>query len=447
MRPVAVSLDHLTARFDLLFRAWERAGSDLYLVGGCVRDVIMGFEEIGDIDMTTDARPEATIEILKRAGLPVYPIGERFGTISTIVSGTAVEITTFRVEEQYERGSRKPEVTFGSSLTHDLSRRDLSINAMAAGSGGRLHDPFGGQRAIEEGILEVPGGGLENTVGILQDDPLRLLRIARFCARFGFEPTADTTEAARRTAKQLDNISRERWKMEIDKTLVADQVHRGLSWLREVGAMSVLFPVIGEHDGASEQVVDAIGRTKNDRMTRWAVIFLAAGWLQAKGTLPDLRLDVAEFPDPLDCGRIASRNARRFRFSNEERARVRQLCARPVPAARLEATWDRITRRRFIAEWGDLYAAALSLSQAWSQTNPERFARLYDQLQEAYITEDVIVRLPPGFGRAVLNDLGVTRGPKVAETIDVVRQAIIDGHLPNGAASEVYVEYLRERVK
>lgn len=444
---MTVSLDDLSARFDLLFRAWERAEQHLYLVGGCVRDVIMQCEEIGDIDMTTDARPEVTIEILRREGLPIYPIGERFGTISTMVEGTPVEITTFRVEEQYEHGSRKPEVTFGSSLEHDLSRRDLSINAMAAGSGGRLHDPFGGQRAIEQGILEVPGGGLENTVGILQDDPLRLLRIARFCARFGFEPTPDTTDAARRTAKQLDNISHERWKMEIDKTLVADDVHRGLSWLRDVGAMSVLFPVLGQHVGAAEDANDAVARAENDRITRWAVLFLAEAWLHTKGHLPDLRLALDDFPDSVESGRIVSRNARRFRFSNDERARVRQLCSRPLHAADLEVSWDRATRRRFIAEWGDLYAAALSLSQAWSQTDPQRYRLLYAQLRDAYATEDVIVRLPPGFGRRVLEDLEVPRGPQVAETIDMVRQAIVDGHLPNGARSEVYLEFLRERVK
>src|SRR5699024_9407205 len=150
--------------------------------------------------------PSETIEILKGEGLPVYPIGERFGTISTLVDGVPIEITTFRVEEQYEAGNRKPHVTFGSSLTHDLSRRDLSINAMAAGRGGKLHVPFGRQGAIVAQMLEVPGGGLENTVGILQDDPLRLLRIGRFCARFGFEPTQDTTVAAQRTASQLNHI-------------------------------------------------------------------------------------------------------------------------------------------------------------------------------------------------------------------------------------------------
>lgn len=443
---MALSLDDLTERFDRLFCAWERAGRELYLVGGCVRDVMMAHQEVGDIDMTTDAHPSETIAILKAEGLPVYPIGERFGTISTLVDGTPIEITTFRVEEQYERGNRKPNVTFGRSLRHDLSRRDLSINAMAAGRGGKLHDPFGGQRAIEERILEVPGGGFENTVGILQDDPLRLLRIARFCARFGFEPTPETTAAAQETAEQLEHISRERWKMEIDKTLIAEHVHRGLRWLHHVGAWKVLFPTIGHAPGADERVIDAVARTDEDRITRWAVIFLASAWLQAHGKLPDLHGTAGDFPEPAKLGRSASRNARRFRFSNEERAHVRALCEAPVPAQQLCADWDRVTRRRFLAQWGDLYAGALALGQAWAQTDDVQYQALRTQMQQAYNDEDVIVRLPRGFGQRVLDELQIPRGPQVSETIETVRQAIIDGALPNGASSEVYLDFLRHRI-
>lgn len=440
---MAVSLDDLTDRFDRLFCAWERADKQLYLVGGCVRDVIMKREEIGDIDMTTDAHPSETIEILKKEGLPVYPIGERFGTISTLVDGTPIEITTFRVEEHYEHGNRKPNVTFGRSLRHDLSRRDLSINAMAAGRGGALHDPFGGQGAIEEQILEVPGGGFENTVGILQDDPLRLLRIARFCARFGFEPTDDTTRAARQTAEQLDHISRERWKMEIDKTLVSTHMHRGLTWLEDVGAFGVLFPTIGAAPNAAHETIAALDRTENDRMTRWAVLFLGAAWLQERQQLPDLSIPPENFVDPARAARSASRNARRFRFSNEERAHVRQLCADPVHASRLSGTWNRVERRRFLAKWGPLYASALVVSYAWTQLPRAPFQTLRHKMDHAFATEDVTVRLPRGFGQRILDELDVPRGPQVAENIEAVRQAIIDGHLPNDAPSETYLEFLR----
>lgn len=408
---------------------------------------MMGLQEIGDIDMTTDAHPSETIEILKGEGLPVYPIGERFGTISTLVDGVPIEITTFRVEEQYEQGSRKPHVTFGSSLTHDLSRRDLSINAMAAGRGGKLYDPFGGQGAIEAQMLEVPGGGLENTVGILQDDPLRLLRIGRFCARFGFEPTTDTTAAAQRTARQLNHISRERWKMEFDKTLIAPYVYRGLTWLKNVGALEVLFPVLARQEGALDDTVNAVERATCDRITRWAVFFLAAGWLEAHHVLPNLEDAPEQYPDPAVLGRSASKNARRFRFSNEERAQVRALCAEPLAATQLGAAWDRVTRRRFLAKWGELYAASLALSYAWSSCPKDTFERLRTQLDSAYHEEDVQVRLPKGFGQRVLDDLAIPRGPQVAKTIGKVRQAIIDGHLPNGEQSEVYLDYLRTQLQ
>lgn len=438
-----LSLRDLADRFDVLFHTWEQAGRQLYLVGGCVRDVMMQLDEIGDIDLTTDARPEETSALLLQAGFPAYPIGARFGTISTIVDGTPIEITTFRVEERYEAGNRKPHVTFGESLEHDLSRRDLSINAMAAGRRGTLYDPFEGCRAIEARILEVPRGGFENTIGILRDDPLRLLRIARFCARFGFMPTSDTTEAAKITAGELEHISHERWKMELDKTLVAPQLERGLNWLNEVGAFGVLFPSFAHRYAESEQLIEAVVASECERMTRWSIIFLAAAWMHVQQRMPDLALPVAQRPEPAGCGRWAVRAARHFRFSNEERDMVRQLCASQVDAAMLAGTWDRVAKRRFLAEWGGLYAAALELARAWSPVDSLHYAQLREALDEAFLHEDVRVRLPSGFGRDVMSELSVPRGPKVAQTIAIVQQAIIDGQLPNGADASVYLAYLR----
>lgn len=444
---VSLSLRDLTDRFDVLFHTWEKAGRQLYLVGGCVRDVIMKLSDIGDIDLTTDARPEETSQLLLQAGFPAYPIGARFGTISTIVDGTPIEITTFRVEEHYEAGSRKPHVTFGESLEHDLSRRDLSINAMAAGRGGSLYDPFDGQRAIEERILEVPRGGLENTVGILSDDPLRLLRIARFCARFAFLPTEETTEAAKMTARELEHISHERWKMELDKTLVAPHLDLGLRWLNEVGAFGVLFPSFDGRHAETETLIEATVSAQSERITRWGILFLAAAWMHHQQRLPDLSLPVEQRPDLAQCAHWAGRAARHFRFSNEEREMVRRLCASTLDTAQLAAApWDRITRRRFLYEWGGLYDAALELAHAWSPEPLENYPALREEMIMAFATEDVDVRLPHGFGRAVLEDLGVPPGPRVAETIGLVRQAIVDGELPNGAESALYLDFLRRQL-
>lgn len=441
---VRISLRDLADRFDALFHAWERGGRQLYLVGGCVRDVLMEVEEIGDIDLTTDARPEETTAMLEAAGFPVYPIGARFGTISSLVNGTAIEITTFRVEEHYEKGSRKPHVTFGSSLEHDLSRRDLSINAMAAGRGGALFDPFDGQSAIAQRILEVPKGGLENTIGILRDDPLRLLRIARFCARLGFTPTDDTTAAAQLTAKELELISHERWKMELDKTLVAPHVGPGLRWLNDVGAFGVLFPSFAERAGESEALIARLEAGAPDLMARWASIFLAAAWMRRAGRLPDLGLAPDARVAPAYCGRRAGIAARYFRFSNEERALVQRLCAETPDQAMLEGAWDRVARRRFLATWGADYGSALELAYAWSTVDAAAFAELRAAMDAAHATEDVEVRLPRGFGNAVLTELGVPRGPAVSRAIAQVRQAVIDGVVPNDADEARYLAFLRE---
>lgn len=450
----------LAKRFDVLFDAWERAGRQLYLVGGCVRDVLMQADVIGDIDLATDALPDETTELLRGIGFPAYPIGARFGTISTIVDGSPIEITTFRVEEEYETGSRKPHVKFGTELRHDLSRRDLSLNAMAAGRGGVLHDPFDGQGAIAAQILEVPAGGFENTVGILRDDPLRLLRIARFAARFGFAPTPDTTAAAKITSAELEVISHERWKMELDKTLVASSLRHGILWLDEVGALTVILPQLAQCGTPSldedevggvppfrslgESLANALDRTSVDRITRWAVMFYAGASCQEGFGLPST--DAVPQVDGAKAGEFARSAAKHFRFSNEELTVVRALCSDVMPASRFDAPWSRKELRRFLAQWGGLYQPAIDLSFAWSRAPQAAHARLSAQLLRAFHEEDYTPVLPSGFGRVVLHELGLPRGPLIAKALDYLRAAIVDGDVANGADAQTYLEFLRERV-
>ena len=173
------------APFEELFDAFAADGFEIVFVGGCVRDLVMEKDEIGDIDLATSAPPSETKRVLKASGFRAIPLGEKFGTITTMVGDVTVEITTYRVGELYEHGSRHPVVRFGTDLKEDLVRRDLSINAMAMHRDGTIVDPFDGQRAIRERTLEVPGGGYEETISILRDDPLRLLRTARLRLLFG----------------------------------------------------------------------------------------------------------------------------------------------------------------------------------------------------------------------------------------------------------------------
>lgn len=404
----------------------------------------MELDAIGDIDLATDALPDETTDLLKSVGYPAYPIGARFGTISTIVDGVPIEITTFRVEEQYEAGNRKPHVVFGKELRHDLSRRDLSLNAMAAGRGGTLYDPFDGRGAIREGILEVPDGGFENTVGILRDDPLRLLRIARFAARFGFRPTDETTAAAKVTSCELKAISHERWKMELDKTLIAPVLQDGICWLDEVGALQVIAPAFGFVASPGPALAAAMLKTQVDRVTRWAVLFYAAASCRAGKGLPSTDGPVDNFVDNEFAAELAYRAAKHFRFSNEELAIVRALCGGVMSADSLREDWTRVEVRRFLSKWKGLWQAALDLSYAWSSVPAERYEAVRGQLQAGFEQEDYEPVLPLGFGRLVIEFFELPRGPVVSQALDFLRASIVDGELPNASSEAVCLAFLAE---
>ncbi len=439
---LSARLHRLIEAHQPLFTAWRAHGVELYLVGGCIRDLYMN-RDGGDVDMTTNAHPDLTMEILESMGMPAYPIGKEFGTITTQFQDKFIEITTFRVEEHYEHGNRKPEVIFGDDLTIDLSRRDLSMNAMALNADGQLFDPFRGVEAIAQQILEVPGGGLAHTKSILEDDPLRLLRIGRFCARFGFQPTADTTQAAQLTAPQLRHISHERWTIELDKILLSPHMVAGCNWLNHVGALDILFPALEADTARTRALFEQIASMPCDRVARWAALFLAIAWIEKKHRLPDLRLPAEERLAPEISGKIASRLARNFRFSNEQRAAMSQLCTSTLDADALNEPWDRRKQRRFLAKWGNLYAAALEVAHAWTWSVVADFPNIRATLDQAAVSEDVEVRLPRGFGHSVLNELKIPRGPQVAQAINTVRDAIVDGAVPNGADASVYLAFLR----
>ncbi|HLZ08024.1 MAG TPA: CCA tRNA nucleotidyltransferase, partial [Chloroflexota bacterium] len=171
-----------------LAEAFAAAGHQLYLVGGSVRDQILG-RLTHDLDFTTDALPDATRAVL--AGIDptsIYTVGEKFGTIGAIFGDTNVEITTFR-GEQYEPGSRKPTVHYGTTLEDDLSRRDFTMNALAEdAASGELFDPFGGQSDLRAGLIRAVGDPRQR----FTEDPLRLLRAVRFVAELGFTIERET---------------------------------------------------------------------------------------------------------------------------------------------------------------------------------------------------------------------------------------------------------------
>jgi poly(A) polymerase len=225
-----------------LGEAFREAGHELYLVGGYVRDGLLG--EAGlDADATTGAHPREIKRLLGPRAEHLWIVGERFGTIGARVGGYALEITTYR-SDLYTQGSRHPKVRFGESLEEDLARRDFTINAIAADAlTGRVLDPFDGRKDLASGVIRTVGEPLDR----MRDDPLRILRAVRFETTLSkpdrpFATTLDLEGAIRGNAHWLENISAERIRDEFEKILLSENVAHGLRALVRLRLMPYMVP-------------------------------------------------------------------------------------------------------------------------------------------------------------------------------------------------------------
>ena len=206
---------------------FARAGHELALVGGSVRDVFLGGHPEGDLDMTTDAVPERVLEIVSEWADKTWTVGIDFGTVGLRKGNDIFEITTYR-SESYGPRSRKPDVKYGTSLDEDLVRRDFTINAMAARLPSyELVDPFGGLAALQERVIRTPGRPEDS----FSDDPLRMLRAARFAARLGFTVADDVQAAMGAQASRLSIVSAERITDELTKLMLTDNPAYGIDLL------------------------------------------------------------------------------------------------------------------------------------------------------------------------------------------------------------------------
>jgi poly(A) polymerase len=225
-----------------LGRAFRGAGHELYLVGGYVRDTLLGRAH-PDADAASDAHPREIKRLLRPHAAHLWTVGERFGTIGAEVDGYAVEVTTYR-SDLYTEGSRHPRVSFGESLEEDLARRDFTINAVAVEAlTGEVMDPFGGRKDLESGVIRPVGDPLDR----MRDDPLRMLRAVRFETTLStpekpFALTPELEEAIRENARWLESISAERIRDEFEKILLSENVAQGLRTLVRLGLVPYVVP-------------------------------------------------------------------------------------------------------------------------------------------------------------------------------------------------------------
>ena len=232
---------------DELARRFEQAGFSLALVGGSVRDALLG--RLGnDLDFTTDARPEDVLRLVRPWADAVWEVGIAFGTVGCQkVAGSGAEAVTYQIEvttyrsEAYDRVSRKPEVRYGDSIEEDLVRRDFTVNAMAVAlPEKRFVDPHGGLEDLAERVLRTPGTPEES----FSDDPLRMMRAARFAAQLDFTVAEPVVAAMTEMADRLDIVSAERVRDELNKLLLAVNPRKGLTLLVDTGLAARVVPEI-----------------------------------------------------------------------------------------------------------------------------------------------------------------------------------------------------------
>ena len=247
-------------------RTLQTAGYEAFIVGGCVRDLYLNIEP-KDWDVTTSATPEQVVQLFPRT----IPTGLKHGTI-TVCMGEGVEnhfeVTTFRVEGKYLDGRRPEEVRFVKSVEEDLARRDLTINAIAYDPiSNVMVDPYGGWQDIQNGIIRAVG----NPTDRFQEDGLRIMRVARFAARFGYQVDMTTFEGMQASLETLKKVSKERISDELRKTLMAPHPSLGLQWLAECGALALICPNLMEQ--AADSLFPLSGNYSGELETRLAMMY------------------------------------------------------------------------------------------------------------------------------------------------------------------------------
>ena len=290
---------------------------ELYLVGGAVRDLIIG-SPTKDFDFATPSTPDEIEQKIHAAGFRVYALGRKFGTLGFKYEGDLIEITTFR-NENYTNGSRKPQVEFHSDIKLDLGRRDFTINAMAISSKGDLIDLFVGEDDLKNGIIKCVGDP-DLRFG---EDALRMLRAVRFAGQYGFSLSDITSNSIKSNFWRLLHISKERWVMEMDKILTLTDPSIELDLFKNLGLAQVVLPEILLLDYDYHKLANQdnywLG-TKRDIVNlnpsmldlRWAALlaqcakpFLLSNYLQQNhhaGILgyPNLEIEVKDFGSKIE---------------------------------------------------------------------------------------------------------------------------------------------------
>jgi poly(A) polymerase len=426
---------------------FTNAGYELALVGGPVRDAFLG-RETNDLDFATSADPDQILAVLKENVDAHWDVGRDYGTIGARMGETTVEITTYRAD-QYDDDSRKPNVVFGKDLNDDLFRRDFAINAMALRlPDGVFVDPFSGLQDLLDGLIRTPGKPEDS----FSDDPLRMMRAARFASQLGFQIHEDTFIAMKAMAERIEIVSAERIQGELSKLLLGANPREGLEALVDSGLAQIVIPElpalkleIDEHHHHKdvyqhtltvvEQAVD-YGEDyglEDDLVLRLAALMHDIGKpatrkLEAGGAVTFYHHDVVG-------SKLATKRLRELKFDNDTIKAVSRLIELHLRFfGYSDQPWSDSAIRRYVRDADEQLLRLHALTRAdvttRNQKKSDRLAHAYDDLEKRIAIlaeqEELNAIRPDLSGEEIMEILGLTPGPEVGEAYRYLLELRLD---------------------
>ena len=447
----AIALNRHAETLRALGAVFADAGYELYLVGGTVRDAVLGRLD-SDLDFATDAHPEVVQQILQPWADALWDTGIQFGTVGAAKGPHRVEITTYR-SDSYDQVSRNPQVQFGTSIEGDLLRRDFTANAMAvritANGPEEFVDPLGGLAAIGEGMLDTPAAPQVS----FGDDPLRMLRAARFVSQLGFAVAPRVRAAIEEMAPQLERITAERIAAELDKLILGDDPVAGIELMVDTGMGEVVLPEIGamrlaidehhQHKDVYRHSLTVLRQAVEledegpDLVLRWAALLHDIGKPATRKHEADG--GVSFHHHEVVGAKMARKRLRALKYSNQMVDDVSQLVYLHLrfhgyADDKGAGKWTDSAVRRYVTDAGPLLPRLHKLVRADCTTrNQRRAARLqanYSDLErriaELAAKEDLQRVRPDLDGNEIMELLGIPAGPEVGEAWRHLKELRLD---------------------
>lgn len=409
----------------------QKEGGAAYLVGGCLRDLVLG-RRPKDWDIATDLAPEEVKKLFRR----VHEVGAAFGTLMVPRRDGIYEVTTFRTEGAYSDGRHPDEVAFTREVERDLERRDFTINALAWDPrADHIVDPFGGLYDIERRIIRAVGDPAER----FREDALRLMRAVRFAAQLDFRIERDTWQAIREEAEGLRRISNERIREELNRVLLSPRPSRGLTLMLDAGLLAIVLPELEacrnvrqnrfhSHDVLVHSLKAVDAAPADSLVVRLAALFHDIAKPQ---TREERDGDYTFYAHQVLGARIAGRIMRRLAYSNEERERVEHLVYHHM--FYYEPEWTDSAVRRFVRTVGrenipDLIALRMAdmggNARKSGDTSP--LEALLARIDEVIAKDTALNVKDLAIGGRELMDLGLPQSPAIGRVLRALLERVLD---------------------